>query len=195
MTALIHSSRKGPLPQRAEVETWLSRSARTRQRLRGFSSSAWHAWFWVATAGTTFMFLPGLCETALRFMGVGADMATSLSLVINSMSCFILFPIILIGEARLTRMTRGPLGDMYHLPGLRERPDFPMSRFSSVVRERINGTLWNGSIEDFLDGVRRDLGEADAHAVMLALVFPDDPEAPRSGQRDELLARAVQTLG
>ena len=193
--AWSHAPHNGPPPQRVKVEAWLAMPARTRQRLRQFSSSSWHAWLWVATAAATFLFLPGWFETALIAIGVEANMSTSLALVVNTMISFILFPIILVGEGYLSRITRGPLSDMYHLPGLRERPDFPMSRFSSAVRERIHSTMMGGSVEYFLDGVRRDLGEADARAVMLALVLPDDPEALRGGQRDELMARAVQTIG
>ena len=59
------------------------------------------------------------------------------------------------------------------------------------MRRELKAALLRMNFKDFMDRVRRDLGDTDARALMLLLAFPDHLESPRGGELEELMARVA----
>ena len=69
--------------------------------------------------------------------------------------------------------------------------DFPQRLFAlNLILSALSGCT--RTPDEFMGLVRRELGEADARSLVLMLALPDEVDAPRGGEAEELLARVAE---
>lgn len=205
-------------PTRRHAEAWLSRSADTHVRLRArWGGNLWNPFrtglvslgvlsvnFWLLreialsdlnSPGTRF--LPNVVEQMskakfglLHWLLVMDDLA----MFGVAASCGALLALHFWFSSR-RKKTNGPFrinAGFRGVDALRvalEKDPARLAGFDAVVY-----ALKSGEPEIVMERVKAELGIQDARALMLVFAFPDEADAPRGGEADELLSRVAEVI-
>lgn len=187
LDAPVWTRRRG----RKQSEAWLARSGERNIRLRDFLRSRkgmiaqvipLSALFMIATLLSSYA-LAELDTTSLFRMGINV-------LLVGSTFMFIRWT---------ATIAKGPIRTDMPLPGVERLRDAANAKGDvhrladlEVILLALDIQTTYGKPEIFMERVKSELGMDDACGLMLMLALPDEVDAPRGGEAEELLARVAE---
>ena len=176
-------SRKGG---RKQSEAWLARSGERNARIRGFVES-WK--------GSISISVP-ISMSVGGFILFSSYALEDTALYQTGMPLLILWATFMLVRWTAT-IIKGPFGTDISLPGverLRDAAKGDVHRLADLeaILSALDIPERYGKPEVFIERVKSELGIDDARGLMLMLALPDEVDAPRGGEAEELLARVAE---